>query len=58
MPDRVRERLSTYQRGLRQGRHRADAQQADAPQTDPQQAGSPLADPDRGDPGLGNTAAW
>jgi hypothetical protein len=24
VPDRVRERLSTYQRGLRQGRHRAE----------------------------------
>jgi hypothetical protein len=24
VPDRVRERLATYQRGLRQGRHRAD----------------------------------
>ena len=24
VPDRVRERLATYQRGLRQGRHRAE----------------------------------
>jgi hypothetical protein len=26
MPDRVRDRLSGYQRGLRQGRHRAESQ--------------------------------
>jgi hypothetical protein len=29
VPDRVRERLSTYQRGLRQGRHRADPPPSD-----------------------------
>lgn len=34
VPDRVRDRLSTYQRGLRQGRHRAD----DGPDPDPAEA--------------------
>lgn len=29
VPDRVRQRLSTYQRGLRQGRHRAEPTRAD-----------------------------
>ncbi|MDT7617034.1 MAG: hypothetical protein QOF00_4481 [Pseudonocardiales bacterium] len=35
VPDRVRERLATYQRGLRQGRHRADPAPADADPGDP-----------------------
>lgn len=35
VPDRVRDRLSTYQRGLRQGRHRADPGVTDADPGDP-----------------------
>ncbi|WP_298797618.1 hypothetical protein [uncultured Pseudonocardia sp.] len=35
VPDRVRDRLSTYQRGLRQGRHRADPGPADSDPGDP-----------------------
>jgi hypothetical protein len=30
VPDRVRDRLSTYQRGLNQGRHRAPGEEQDA----------------------------
>jgi hypothetical protein len=36
-PDRVRDRLSTYQRGLRQGRHRADPPSRDV---DPEDFGA------------------
>lgn len=32
VPDRVRDRLSTYQRGLRQGRHRAPGEEPQEPQ--------------------------
>ena len=35
VPDRVRDRLSTYQRGLRQGRHRAEPNVPDADPGDP-----------------------
>lgn len=35
VPDRVRDRLSTYQRGLRQGRHRAEPTAPDSDRGDP-----------------------
>ena len=39
MPERVRDRLATYQRGLQQGRHRAaDPLQADPPAVDAHEA--------------------